>query len=197
MFLRNFDNVCAVCNGVDSNFGDGTYSDNSVQCKMLNGNLKRYSSSMHSNPIGFYLSTDDYGTNGSSNGDRTLALSFGSDDTEPTYEDYTYTSVTSSGFTRQNASRTTEYDPETKKYTITLAMDFYNSKDTDVVAKTFVLRSDLSYSNSYNFIFYKELLKDKNGELAPITFPAKSYKHIEFKYTVQGHIYKPEGVTAI
>lgn len=194
MFLRNFDNVCAICNGVFHNFGGEIFDDSSVYCKKINGGLERFGGN-YGNPISFNLSKRDYGVNGSS--DRTLALSFGSDTEEPTYEDYTYTTVTpDSAIARSNATRTTEYDATSHTYTVTLAMDFYNSTDNDIVGYTFVLRSDLVYSSSYNFIFYKELLKDENDELAPVTFPAKSYKHVEFKYTVQGHTYKPLGVSA-
>jgi hypothetical protein len=196
MFLRNFDNVCAVCNGVNSNFGGKVFGDASVYCKTLNGNLNTSSAASYGNPIGYSLSTNDYGSTGSESSSKKLALSFGSDTDEPTYEDYEYTSVTASGFIRTNTSRTTTYDAESDTYTVTLAMDFYNNTDNDVVANTFVLRGDLSSSSSYPFIFYKELLKDESDELAPITFPAKKYKHIEFKYTVKGHIYKPIGVSA-
>lgn len=196
MFLRNFDNVCAVCNGVNSNFGDKVFGDASVYCKMLGGGLDDFSGGHLGNPISYSLSTNDYGTNGTEYSSKKLALSFGSDTDEPTYEDYKYTSVTASGFTRQNASRTTTYDAESDTYTVTLAIDFYNNTDNDVVANTFVLRGDLAYNQSYPFIFYKELLKDESGNLAPITFPAKKYKHIEFKYTVKGHIYNSIGVSA-
>lgn len=77
-----------------------------------------------------------------------------------------------------------EYSSEEEKLTRTNTTLLHNNGADDIViTEVYLVNCSSKFSGT---VFYKELLKDANGDLAPVTIPAGKYLEISFTGVVEG-----------